>query len=95
MSSPRPQTDPPAVPETAAEGPGQANRAAAELQRDASFLQTLLDTLPDLIWLKDDSLEDAADLPAPDVLALEIAEELEAALAEINAIAVSLTGTSE
>ena len=47
----------------------------------------------DLIWLKDDSLEDAADLPAPEVLALEIAEELAAALAEINAIAASLGGS--
>jgi len=44
----------------------------------------------DLIWLKDDSLEDAADLPAPDVLAREIIEELEAALAEFTAIAESL-----
>jgi type I restriction enzyme M protein len=44
----------------------------------------------DLIWLKDDSLEDAADLPAPDVLAREIIEELEVALAEFAAIAESL-----
>jgi type I restriction enzyme M protein len=40
----------------------------------------------DLIWLKDDSIEDAADLPAPDVLAVEIMEELEAALGEFAAI---------
>jgi type I restriction enzyme M protein len=44
----------------------------------------------DLIWLKDDSLEDAADLPAPDVLAREIIEELEAALVEFTAIVESL-----
>jgi type I restriction enzyme M protein len=44
----------------------------------------------DLIWLKDDSLQDAADLPAPDVLAREIIEELEVALAEFIAIAESL-----
>ena len=44
----------------------------------------------DLIWLKDDSLEDAADLPAPDLLAREIIEELEAALVEFTAIAESL-----
>jgi len=44
----------------------------------------------DIIWLKDDSLEDAADLPAPEVIALEIAEELENALSEINAIVTSL-----
>jgi type I restriction enzyme M protein len=44
----------------------------------------------DLVWLKDDSLQDAADLPAPDVLAREIIEELEVALAEFTAIAESL-----
>ncbi len=44
----------------------------------------------DLLWLKDDSLQDAADLPAPDVLAREIIEELESALEEFNAIVASL-----
>ena len=44
----------------------------------------------DIIWLKDDSIEDAADLPAPEVIAQEIAEELKAALEEINAIVESL-----
>ncbi|RCJ34772.1 hypothetical protein A6770_17090 [Nostoc minutum NIES-26] len=33
----------------------------------------------DLFWLRDKSLEDSDRLPAPDVLALEIAEDLEAA----------------
>jgi type I restriction enzyme M protein len=44
----------------------------------------------DLIWLKDDSLQDAADLPAPDVLAREIMEDLEAALNEFSAIVEAL-----
>jgi type I restriction enzyme M protein len=44
----------------------------------------------DIVWLKDDSHQDAADLPAPEVIALEIAEELENALNEINAIVSSL-----
>jgi type I restriction enzyme M protein len=44
----------------------------------------------DILWLKDDSIEDAADLPAPEVIAQEIAEELQAALEEINAIVESL-----
>ena len=35
-------------------------------------------------WLKEDSLEDAADLPAPDVLVAEITDNLEAALAQIQ-----------
>lgn len=44
----------------------------------------------DLIWLKDESLEDAADLPAPEVLAREMVEELEAAIAEMSLIAEAL-----
>ncbi len=39
----------------------------------------------DLIWLKDDSLVDAADLPTPAVLAREIMEELQVALGEFEA----------
>ncbi len=34
----------------------------------------------DIFWLKDESLEDSDNLPTPDVLASEIAEDLEAAL---------------
>ena len=49
----------------------------------------------DLFWLRDESLEDADNLPPPDVLAAEIAEDLEAALAEIQALADSLTRTAE
>jgi hypothetical protein len=41
-------------------------------------------------WLQDESLEDSANLPDPDVLALEIAEELEAALEQFAAIAEDL-----
>lgn len=46
----------------------------------------------DLIWLKDDSLVDAADLPTPDVLAREIMEELQVALSEFEAIIEALNG---
>jgi type I restriction enzyme M protein len=45
----------------------------------------------DIIWLKDESLEDAENLPAPEVIAAEIVEELQAALNEFQAIAESLT----
>jgi len=44
----------------------------------------------DLVWLKDDSIEDAADLPAPEVLAREIMRELEVAVGEFAAIAEAL-----
>jgi type I restriction enzyme M protein len=44
----------------------------------------------DIFWLRDESLEDSAVLPDPDVLALEIVEELEAALEQFAAIAEDL-----
>ena len=44
----------------------------------------------DLIWLKDDSLEDAANLPAPEVIARESMENLESALTEFSAIVEAL-----
>jgi type I restriction enzyme M protein len=44
----------------------------------------------DIFWLKDDSLEDAANLPAPDVIAAEIVEDLQAALDEFALIAEDL-----
>ena len=44
----------------------------------------------DIFWLRDDSLTDTDDLPPPAVLAAEIAEDLQAALEEIQALAESL-----
>lgn len=41
----------------------------------------------DIFWLKDESLEDSANLPPPEVIAREIAEDLKAALEQFNAIA--------
>lgn len=50
----------------------------------------------DITWLRDDSLEDADNLPAPDVIAREIVEDLTAALAEFEAVATALeSATSE
>ncbi len=40
----------------------------------------------DVFWLKDESLEDSANLPDPDVLAAEIVDNLEGALEEFRAI---------
>jgi type I restriction enzyme M protein len=56
------------------------------LQRDKVSL--------DLIWLRDESLEDSDNLPPPDVIAMEIVEDLEAALAEFAQIATSLGETA-
>jgi type I restriction enzyme M protein len=46
----------------------------------------------DIFWLKDDSIIDAADLPSPDVIAQEIADSLQSALNEIQAILENLHG---
>jgi type I restriction enzyme M protein len=48
----------------------------------------------DLTWLRDESLEDTDDLPAPDVSAREIVEDLTAALAEFEAVAAALEAES-
>ena len=41
----------------------------------------------DIFWLKDESLEDSANLPNPDIIAAEIVEDLQAALAQFAEIA--------
>lgn len=40
----------------------------------------------DIFWLKDESLEDSENLPAPEVIAAEIVEDLEAALEQFREI---------
>jgi type I restriction enzyme M protein len=52
------------------------------VQRDKASL--------DIFWLKDESLEDSANLPDPDVLAREIVENLEAAVEQFSGIYQSL-----
>ena len=44
----------------------------------------------DIFWQKEDSFEDAADLPTPDVLAAEITKNLESALAQFQDIQAEL-----
>ena len=44
----------------------------------------------DIFWLKDDALEESANLPAPEVIAADIAADLEAALEQFNTIAEDL-----
>jgi type I restriction enzyme M protein len=45
----------------------------------------------DIFWLRDESLEDSANLPDPDVLAAEIADDLQAALEQFKGIADTLS----
>jgi len=40
----------------------------------------------DIFWLRDESLEDSANLPEPGILAAEIVEDLQAALEQFAAI---------
>jgi type I restriction enzyme M protein len=44
----------------------------------------------DIFWLRDESLEESANLPAPDVIAAEIMEDLQAALEQFKEIAEDL-----
>src|SRR5262249_20301076 len=44
----------------------------------------------DIFWLKDESLEDSANLPDPAVIAAEIAKDLRAALEQFESIAEDL-----
>jgi type I restriction enzyme M protein len=44
----------------------------------------------DIFWLKDDALEESANLPAPGIIALDIMEDLQAALEQFATIAEDL-----
>ena len=46
----------------------------------------------DLFWLRDESLEDSANLPDPHLLAEEIADDLRASLEQIEEILGELRG---
>ena len=48
----------------------------------------------DITWLKDASLDDLDNLPAPEVIAREIVDDLTAALAEFEAVALALEKAS-
>lgn len=45
----------------------------------------------DIFWLRDESLEDTDNLPAPEVIAAQIVEDLQAALDQFAAVATSLS----
>ena len=48
----------------------------------------------DITWLRDESLEDADNLPAPEIIAREIVEDLTAALIEFEVVAAALEARS-
>jgi type I restriction enzyme M protein len=67
---------------------------SSKSKRSEVFILLLADgaSAPDRLnlkffWFKDESLEDSADLADPDIIAAEIAEDLQAALAQFAEIA--------
>lgn len=49
----------------------------------------------DIFWLEDESLADSDNLPAPEVIAQEIVEDLQAALEQFKLIASDLGADTE
>jgi type I restriction enzyme M protein len=68
--------------EDAPDGRWRAFGLAELVNRDKASL--------DIFWLKDESLADSDNLPAPEVIAAEIVEDLEAALEQFREIAADL-----
>ena len=44
----------------------------------------------DIFWLKDDALEESANLPAPEIISQETTDDLEAALEQFSTITEDL-----
>jgi type I restriction enzyme M protein len=74
--------------------PGKPRTERVENERFRSFTYDELIARDkvnlDITWLRDESLEDMDNLPAPEVIAREIVEDLTAALAEFEAVATAL-----
>ncbi|MGI8577758.1 MAG: type I restriction-modification system subunit M [Nocardioidaceae bacterium] len=79
--------------------PGKARSDRVETERFRPFWYDELMARDkanlDITWLRDESLEDLDNLPAPDVIAREIVEDLTAALAEFEAVAAALENVNQ
>jgi hypothetical protein len=73
---------------------GSCKTGPRRISVQASASRSASSRWPPAIWLRDGSLDDVENLPAPSVIAAEIIEDLEAALAEFAQIAESLGGTA-
>ena len=73
-------------------GKDRAERVASERFRSFSYDELVARDKAnlDITWLRDESLEDLDNLPAPEIIAREIVEDLTAALAEFEAVAAAL-----
>lgn len=78
--------------------PGKDRAERVESERWKSFTHDELVARDkanlDIAWLRDESLEEPDNLPAPEVIAREIVEDLTAALAEFEAVATALEASS-
>ena len=74
--------------------PGQPRSERVESERFKSFTYDELIARDkanlDITWLRDETLEDLDNLPAPEIIAREIVEDLTAALVEFEAVAAAL-----
>jgi type I restriction enzyme M protein len=77
-------------------GKAQSERVESERFRSFTYEDLVVrDKLNlDITWLRDDSLEDLDNLPAPEIIAREIVEDLTAALAEFEAVASALEASA-
>ncbi len=82
----------------ASEGKASASESTTEQARWRKFSREYIkdksDSL-DITWLKDNSITDAANLPAPEVLATEAMTELTQALGEMNQLMIDLGAVDE
>ncbi|MFZ4774579.1 MAG: type I restriction-modification system subunit M [Terrimicrobiaceae bacterium] len=87
-SAPKSKTDGPAV------HPYQGRHNRKESERFKAFTYEELTKRDkvnlDIFWLKDDALEESANLPAPEIIAADITADLEAALEQFATIAEDL-----
>jgi type I restriction enzyme M protein len=72
------------------EPPRAKTNASASRATSTKSQSTATNLNLDIFWLNDESLEDSANLPDPDVIAQEIVEDLQAALAKFGEIASDL-----
>ena len=75
-----------------APGKGRSERVESERFKAFSYDELIARDKAnlDITWLRDESLEDMDNLPAPEIIAREIVEDLTAALAEFEAVAAAL-----
>ena len=77
----------PTFSESNPQGRWRSYEASELLARDKASL--------DLFWLKDDSLSDSDNLPAPEVIAAEIIEDLQAALDQLKELEADLQTSTD